>query len=555
MNPVFESRYEWRRLPWPRIEREVFKLQRRIYQAAQRHDQRNVHRLQRLLCHSWYARLLSVRRVSQDNRGKRTAGIDGVCKLKDDERLDLAQRLDLRSKAKGVRRIWIAKPNSQQKRPLGIPVMAERAAQAWVKLALEPEWEARFEANSYGFRPGRNAHDAIAAIFNAIVHRPKYVLDADIAQCFDRIEHTQLLSKLNAPPWLSRPIRGWLKAGAWQQGEWYATSAGTPQGGVLSPLLANVALHGMEQYLKAQFPAYSYSQAGRRIRVLPIQVIRYADDFVVLHPDEQVIHRAKAALEAWLSQMGLQLKPSKTSIVHTLGAEGVDTGFDFLGFHIRQFPINPRHKACGYKTIIKPSPIAMHRHYQQLRHLVRSHRGRAQQRLIASLNHSIQGWSRYYSTVVSSQCFSRMDNQLRQLLLRWTKRQSGQNAHQQMARYWGIDRGLGWSFCTPDNYRLIGHREMPIKRHIKVRQSKSPFDGDWLYWAARRGWYPGTSTRVAQLLKRQEGRCSYCGQFFDAESVIEVHHRNRNRNDNSLKNLCALHGHCHDRVHGEGGHP
>ncbi|HHP7244252.1 MAG TPA: reverse transcriptase N-terminal domain-containing protein [Elainellaceae cyanobacterium] len=207
-----QSRYEWSTVNWRKVQKQVFKLQRRIYQATCRKDVRLVHRLQRLLMRSWYARLLAVRRASQENRGKRTAGIDGIARLTPAQRLQLAHQLHLKQRAKAVRRIWISKSNGTEKRPLGIPVMAERAKQALVKLALEPAWEAKFEPNSYGFRPGRSVHDAIGAIFNAIAHQPKYVLDADIAQCFERINHQALLTKLNAPPWLSRPIQGWLKA-------------------------------------------------------------------------------------------------------------------------------------------------------------------------------------------------------------------------------------------------------------------------------------------------------------------------------------------------------
>ncbi|MGB3614574.1 MAG: reverse transcriptase N-terminal domain-containing protein [Elainellaceae cyanobacterium] len=211
-----QARYEWGTINWRKVEVKVFKLQRRIYQAASRNDVRLVHRLQRLLARSWFARLLAVRRVSQDNRGKRTAGIDGVAKLGPKQRWALVNQLTLKGKARPVRRIWIAKRNGE-KRPLEIPVMAGRARQALAKLALEPEWESRFEANSYGFRPGRGAHDAIGAIFNAISKKPKYVLDADIAQCFDRIDHQALLAKLKTTPWLRRPIAGWLKAGVWDK--------------------------------------------------------------------------------------------------------------------------------------------------------------------------------------------------------------------------------------------------------------------------------------------------------------------------------------------------
>ncbi len=205
--------YEWKAVPWTRVQRAIFKLQKRIYRASQAGDVRAIHRLQRLLMRSWFAKLLAVRRVTQDNAGKHTAGVDGVRDLTPLQRMRLAQDLSLTPKPKPTRRVWIAKPNSEERRPLGIPTISDRARQALVKLALDPEWEARFEPNSYGFRPGRSAQDAIQAIFVSIGQKAKYVLDADLAKCFDRISHQALLAKLAAYPSLRRVIRRWLKAG------------------------------------------------------------------------------------------------------------------------------------------------------------------------------------------------------------------------------------------------------------------------------------------------------------------------------------------------------
>jgi len=185
MSTAKEPMYEWNALPWKSIERQVFKLQKRIYQASLRGDVKTVHKLQRLLMNSWSAKCLAVRRVTQDNKGKRTAGVDGVASLTPAQRLALVRTMNADQKARPLRRVWIPKPGSSEKRPLGIPAMADRALQALVKLALEPEWEAKFEPNSYGFRPGRSAHDAIEAIFLSIRYKPKFVLDADIAKCFD----------------------------------------------------------------------------------------------------------------------------------------------------------------------------------------------------------------------------------------------------------------------------------------------------------------------------------------------------------------------------------
>jgi RNA-directed DNA polymerase len=226
---------EWNELPWKQFERQVFKLQSRIYRASQRGDVKTVHRLQKLVMKSWAARCLAVRRVSQDNQGKKTAGVDGVKLITPPQRFSLAQSLRPSGKARPLRRVWIPKPGSREQRPLGIPTLSDRARQGLVKIALEPEWEAKFEPNSYGFRPGRSAHDAIEAIFGGIRLKAKYVLDADIAKCFDRIDHQALLNKLSTYPGLRRVIRGWLRAGVMDGQRLFPTDEGTPQGGVSTP--------------------------------------------------------------------------------------------------------------------------------------------------------------------------------------------------------------------------------------------------------------------------------------------------------------------------------
>ena len=248
MTDVVKHTEDWQTIPWRTFQQNVYRLQKRIYQAERRGDRKQVHNLQRLLMRSWSARCLAVRQVTQDNRGKRTAGVDGIAALPPQQRLEYALRLaKLPKRAAPVRRVYIPKPsNPDERRPLGIPTMYDRAAQALIKLALESQWEACFEANSYGFRPGRGAQDAIEAIFKAIERKPKYVLDADIEKCFDQINHEQLLAKLHAIQPIMRLVCAWLKAGIVDGGEILFPEAGTPQGGVVSPLLANVALHGLE---------------------------------------------------------------------------------------------------------------------------------------------------------------------------------------------------------------------------------------------------------------------------------------------------------------------
>ncbi len=276
-NTRHQPMVEWKQLNWRKVGKVVFKLQKRIYKASRRGDVKAIRRLQKTLMKSWSAKCLAVRRVTQDNTGKNTAGVDGVKSLSPVARFRLVNNLKLGSKVKPTRRVWIPKPGTEEKRPLGIPTMHDRALQALAKLALEPEWEARFEPNSYGFRPGRSCHDAIEAIFLSIRLKPKFVLDADISKCFDRIDHEALLKKLKTSPTIGRQVRAWLRAGVMDGKQLFPTSEGAPQGGVISPLLANIALHGMENRIKQ----FAETLPGERDKnSSSLSLIRYADDFV-----------------------------------------------------------------------------------------------------------------------------------------------------------------------------------------------------------------------------------------------------------------------------------
>jgi RNA-directed DNA polymerase len=546
--------YEWKALPWRKLQRAVFKLQTRIYRAMQRGDTRTVHRLQRLMTTSRSAKLLAVRRVTQDNRGKRTAGVDGVKALTPRQRLTLATTLHLAHKPRPTRRVWIPKPGSTERRPLGIPVMRDRAAQALLKLALEPEWEAKFEPNSYGFRPGRSVHDAIAAIFHSCKQQTKYVLDADIAKCFDRIDHTALLRKLGTTPRFRRVIRGWLQAGVLDGPTLFPTEAGTPQGGVISPLLANIALHGLETLLSV-----SHTGAARpwQRQGGPPRVVRYADDFLILHPRREVLATAHAKAMTWLAELGLELKPSKTRVVHTLtDHEGHRPGFDFLGFTVRHFPAGRARstrdalgRPRGYVLQITPSKAAERQHGRALGALIRQDRTAPQAGLIAHLNPVIRGWSRYYATVISSEILSRQDHLLYLKLRRWAMRRHPTKMGTWISsRYWRAGYAGAWTFTTADGVKLAYHRMTPIRRHVKVRDRRSPFDGDWSYWASRLGSHPDLRPAVARLLKRQRGTCRWCGLRFTMEDLLEIDHivPLAAGGTRRAENLQLLHGHCHD---------
>jgi len=549
--------YRWEHLPWETIERQVFKLQKRIYQASQRGDVKTVHNLQRLLMKSWSAKCLAVRKVTQENQGKKTAGIDGVKSLTPTQRLILVRELKPEPEAKPVRRVWIPKPGKQEKRGLGIPVMYDRAHQGLIKLALEPEWEAKFEPNSYGFRPGRSCHDAIEAIRLTIRIQSKYALDADIAKCFDRINHKALLEKLQTFPTLRRVIKRWLKAGVMEGGTLFPTEEGTPQGGVVSPVLANIALHGLETYITSAYPPTKIKE-GKKLSWRPT-VIRYADDFLVLHRDVGVIKEAQQLAAEWLAGMGLELKPSKTRITHTLHMHEGNVGFDFLGFQIRQYPVGKRHtgktggknnQPLGFKTIIKPSKEAMKRHLSKIKETIVNQQAKHQATLIAELNPVIRGWSNYHSRGNAHQAFASADHQMFKMLLRWAKRRHRNKPMKWIVKkYWRIQDKGKWDFAPRNGKRLSQHREKAIEEHIKVKESRSPFDGDWAYWATRMGKHPELSRKEATLLKRQQGRCTFCGLYFKDGDLWEIDHITPKvfGGKEDYKNLQLLHRHCHDQ--------
>ena len=556
MNTASKPMYEWKDINWRKVERCVFKIQKRIFKASQRGDVKLVHKLQRLLLKSWYAKLLAVRRVSQDNQGKKTAGVDGVKSLTPKQRMALVKNLKLGDKSKPTRRVWIPKPNTDEKRPLGIPTMFERATQALVKLALEPEWEAVFEPNSYGFRPGRSAHDAIGAIYLSINKKPKYVLDADIAKCFDKINHQNLMAKLHTYPKLRRQIKAWLKSGVMDGKTLFPTEEGTPQGGVISPLLANIALHGMEETIK-QFARTLKGNKSKNEQSLTL--IRYADDFVILHEDEKVIKDCQNVISKWLAEMGLELKPSKTKMSHTLNNYDGNIGFDFLGFNIRQYKVGKHHGAksskgqkLGFKTLIKPSAEKVKVHLRKLGDVIDKHKSASQVVLMKRLNPIIRGWCNYYSSVVSAKTFTDCDHYFFEKLKRWAyRRHPTKNRHWIMCKYWHTNKGNNWSFSTREGnnpFIMAQHRDTKIVRYVKVKGNRSPYDGDLIYWSSRMGKHPEMPAQKASLLKKQKGCCAYCGLRFRDGDLLETDHiiPTSKGGKNTKDNKQLLHRHCHD---------
>ena len=434
---------------------------------------------------------------------------------------------------------------------MGIPTLHDRAGQALVKSALEPEWEARFAPNSYGFRPGRSCQDAIEAIFTAIGHKAKYVLDADIEKCFDRIDQTALLTKVHTSPRLHRQLKAWLKAGVLDQGTLFPTDTGTRQGGNLSPLLACIAFHGLEALIGKTFP-----RSGSRRCQTP-NVVVYADDLVILHEDRTVVERCQAVVTEWLREMGLALKPSKTRITHTLDVAEGTPGVDFLGLQIRPYPVGKtksgqdcRGRLHGFKTRITPSPTAIQRHVETLRKTIDSQRHAEQEALIKALNPQIIGWSAYYAHVVSARVFQRLDHTVYAMLWGWAVSRHPKKAKHWIARkYWRVDDGQGWRFQPSHSTRpLARHDHTPHQRYVKVQGTRSPYDGDWLYWSKRLGHHSNVPPRIARLLKQQQGRCRACGLYFMDGDKIEVDHilPKKQRGSDVRDNLQLLHRHCHD---------
>src|SRR6266481_4478809 len=561
-NPSDHPNVAWERLPWKKLEVAVYRMQKRIFQASRRGDTKTVHKIQKLLMKSEAARLLAVRRVTQDNQGKKTAGVDGVKSVPPTERLKMVEAIHPKQtenrKPKPLRRVWIPKPGKEEKRGLGIPVMIDRACQALAKQALEPQWEAQFERNSYGFRPGRSCHDAIEAIHSSIKHKDKYVLDADIAGCFDHINHQALLGKMRTYPAMRRLVKGWLKAGVMDDMDLSPTLAGTPQGGVVSPLLANIALYGMEEAL---INAYTGGKKTLSARQGAPKLIRYADDFVVLHAEVAEVLKAHQLIATWLQGIGLELKPSKTRLSHTLKEYQGNIGFNFLGFTIRQYPVGRTHtgtsrgKPLGFKTLIKPSKEGGERHVQALRRILRRSQSLSQEELIDQLNPVIYGWSRYYRTVVSKKQFTVCDYLLtRMLWQKMTRKHPKKRATWVKKHYWRTIQGNTWTFATPEEttrQTLRWHAATPIQRHSKVKGQASPFDGNLLYWAKRLKDHPLTKTTLGKLLQKQQGKCRWCERFFREEDQIEIDHitPKREGGGEELSNKFALHRHCHDQRH------
>lgn len=558
MKTDINSKSAWSHVNWKDIYKIVFILQQKIFYYSKLDDLEKVHKYQILLVNSFKSKLLAVRQITQDNKGKKSVRIDGVKSISLNQRWELAQSLKLDGTVMPpIRRVFVSKQNGE-KRPLNIPTLTDRIKQKLVLLAIEPQWEAKFDANSYGFRPGRCSHDAIEAVYKSINRKPKYVLDADIEKCFDKIGHKSLLKKLDAHPKLTKQIDKWLKTGVLDlvpsnssESLIKETLEDTPQSGVISPLLANIALDGMEKRLKnSVIQKYGVRDCKS------LTVIRYADDIVIVHSELKIIKFCKTELSIFLAELNLRLNQAKTNILHTLELNNITQtrGFEFLGFHIRQLPIGKYKRKTQnrpYRTLIVPSKKSIDKHIENLRTTLK--RNVKSEAIISQLNPKIIGWSTYFRSGVSFKIFNYLDHKLlKMVLLRLKQIHKTRSTSWIYKRYFERINKYKWTFYhLPDGNNkamtLARHTQVKILRHVKVKESFSVYDNNLGYWSQRLKKIPTISNTTFKLLKKQKGKCILCcEEFKHGDIIMEIDHIRplSIRGKKITGNIRLVHRHC-----------
>lgn len=540
---------DWHAIDWRRVEQNVRTTQKRIAKATQEGDWRRVKALQRSLTHSFAARSLAVRRVTE-NQGKRTAGVDRELWDTPDLKWEAVGKLKQQRgyRPKPLRRVYIPKSNGKE-RPLGIPTMFDRAMQALHLLGLEPVAESTSDPNSYGFRRNRSTADAMSQIFVCMSQKAsaQWVLEADIQGCFDHINHDWLVSRVRMNKTI---LKRWLTAGVVHKGQLTPTDEGTPQGGIISPTLANVTLNGLELDLLAHLGAkLGKAKAGK----LKINVVRYADDFIVTGISREVLEtEVRPWIEAFLAKRGLRLSPEKTRVTH------IDDGFDFLGWNFRKY---------RGTMLIKPSRKNVKAFYDKVAEVIKSHLMVKQVVLIEKLNPILRGWAQYHQPVVAKETFSKLDSLIHWRLTRWTRRRHPKKSPMWcFQKYWKhLEDRSEFAAARPKDdgpwqlVRLNLLSDTAITRHMKVKGDYNPFDPKWeLYGEELRGKRMlksiGYRKELTQLYKSQSGNCALCGTAITRETGWHDHHivRKVDGGSDQLSNRVLMHPVCHSKLHVKG---
>lgn len=471
----------WTEIELRAAEAVVRRLQARIVKATQAGRWNKVQALQHLLTHSHSAKILAVARVVE-NQGRKTPGVDGETWLTPAKQRQAVTRLRRRGYGpQPLRRVYIPKSNGQR-RPLGIPTMLDRALQALYLQALDPVAETQADPHSYGFRRGRSCHDALEQCFNVLAgpKAPEWVLEGDIEACFDRLDHAWLLAHV---PLRGAPLQAWLKAGYLERHVLHPTEEGCPQGGIISPVLANLALDGLAATLAARFPPACRQPSPK------VHLVRYADDFVITGPSRAVLeHEVRPVVEAFLAERGLRLSPTKTVITH------IRTGFDFLGQNVRKYGGNRTVPGSG-KLLLRPSRKSIHRLLTDFRQWLKTHAGATSEFVIAWFNPKLRGWANYHGHGASKATFNQIDHQMVGMLWRWAKRRHPQkNRTWIKAKYFTTVGGNRWVFFGKEGGKagqmryvlLYQMGRTRITRHVKVRSRLNPYATEWQEYQEQR---------------------------------------------------------------------